>query len=148
LVGTKIVIGKNTLAKYPKTVATLLQKNDPQLYTGHAWRRTSITLAANRGLSLVQLKNLSGHKSDTVVQGYINDSVPMKETTANAVSIDSGKLLSSPAVTTSSSGIKKRKRCEDTIILESEDEDEDEKENSVGNLLKKRGISVVFNLGK
>lgn len=74
IVGTQIPIGKNIISTYGKRVAQILQKRDAQFYTGHCWRRTAITLAASAGLSIPQLKVLSGHRSDTVVQGYIDNS--------------------------------------------------------------------------
>ena len=52
--------------------------------TGHFLRRTAISIAANAGLTLVQLKALSGHKSDAVVQQYICKSDHMRNITAAA----------------------------------------------------------------
>ena len=49
-----------------------------RLKTGHCLRRTAISWAANAGLTLPQIKCLSGHQSDTVVQGYINNSTAMR----------------------------------------------------------------------
>ena len=79
---TEQVIGKNTTAKYGKEIANLLHLEAPDSYTGHTWRRTSITFMANAGMSLPQIKSVSGHKSDTVVQGYIDKSEHMQTITA------------------------------------------------------------------
>jgi integrase len=136
LVGTNANIGRNTLAMYARQAAVILEKQDSHLYTGHSWRRTAITLAANTGLSLVQLKNLSGHRSDTVVQGYINNSIPMKETTANAVSV------SSAVAPPFSSSVGKRKKIEENEERVEVDED---KENSFQQALKKRGVTLIIN---
>lgn len=65
-------IGKNVLSNFGKRVALFLHLKEPERYTGHCWRRTGITLAANAGLTIPQLKVLSGHKSDTVVQGKLS----------------------------------------------------------------------------
>lgn len=81
---TEQVIGKETAAKYGKRIAHLLHLSEPNTYTGHTWRRTSITFMANSGLSLAQIKSVSGHKSDTVVQGYIDKSMHMQTTTAQS----------------------------------------------------------------
>jgi hypothetical protein len=72
--GQKPVIGKHTLANYSKEVARAHGYEDWALYTGHSCRRTTVTLAADSGMSLAQIKQITGHKSDTVVQGYIDNS--------------------------------------------------------------------------
>lgn len=71
-------IGKGTTKKFGFQIATALKLPNPEAYTGHCWRRSSATLAANAGLSLAQIKALTGHHSDTVVQRYIERSLPMK----------------------------------------------------------------------
>ena len=58
-------IGKNTGSKYGKIFATLLQIPNPGNFTGHCWRRTAATLAAEEGLSLTEIKILTGHQSDS-----------------------------------------------------------------------------------
>ena len=67
-------------------------------------RRTSITHAADKGLSLPQIKAISGHKSDTVVQSYISKSDAMRTLAARALSLDvspvqppSGHVTTAPA---------------------------------------------------
>ena len=65
-------IGKNTLADAGKKLAGILGLPDHDAYTGHCWRRTAVTLACEKGLTLPQIKALTGHRSDTVVQGYID----------------------------------------------------------------------------
>jgi hypothetical protein len=85
---TEQVIGKSTTAKYGKIIAGQLGLKDSEGYTGHTWRRTAITWAADSGLSLPQIKILSGHKSDTAVQGYIDRSVPMQNLVSSAVTVN------------------------------------------------------------
>ena len=58
-------IGKHTGASYGKVFATLLQIPNPGNFTGHCWRRTAATLAAEEGLSLTEIKILTGHQSDS-----------------------------------------------------------------------------------
>jgi integrase len=62
------VVGKMTCKKFSEAIATRLLLPNPLHYTGHCWRRTAATLAANAGLSMAQLKCLTGHRSDTVLQ--------------------------------------------------------------------------------
>lgn len=71
-------IGKKTIAECPPRIATFLKLSEPDLYTGHAFRRTGATCAVNNGADLLQLKRLGDWKSDSVAQGYLEDSVPEK----------------------------------------------------------------------
>ena len=59
---TNQVIGKNMVSNYGKEIARILDLPDPDRFTGHCWRRTAVTLLANKGLSLPQIKCMSGHK--------------------------------------------------------------------------------------
>jgi len=43
-------VGKNTLPKYGKLIARWLGKDDWESYTGHCFRRTAATFAADHGL--------------------------------------------------------------------------------------------------
>jgi hypothetical protein len=61
-------IGKASLATYGRAIAKSLGIVNWMQYTGHCWRRTAITFGANAGMTLPQLKSMSGHHSDTVVQ--------------------------------------------------------------------------------
>jgi len=65
---TKNLIGKHWFAKSGARVATQLEKDNPQLYTTHRFRRNTITRLADAGLSLVTIRCLTGHKSDGVVE--------------------------------------------------------------------------------
>ena len=65
-------IGNNTTASLLKQIIRAVHHPDPNKVTGHASRRTSATLMADAGLSLCQIKALPRHKSDSVVQGYID----------------------------------------------------------------------------
>ncbi|KAJ8968746.1 hypothetical protein NQ317_004450 [Molorchus minor] len=44
---------------------------NPEIYTGHSFRRSSATLLANSGEGLTDIKRLGGWKSTTVAEGYI-----------------------------------------------------------------------------
>ena len=84
------MIGKSKLAKigYKCAIAVGFSEADARKFTGHWLRRSAITFAAEHGLSLAQIKTMSGHKSDTVVQGYIDKSDVMKRTCADASQLD------------------------------------------------------------
>ncbi|XP_037033165.1 uncharacterized protein LOC119083979 [Bradysia coprophila] len=69
------VMGKNSIAKIPKDVARFLKLPEPNSYTGHSYRRTTTTVAANAGFTVTELKRFIGWKSDRVCEGYIKDSV-------------------------------------------------------------------------
>jgi len=70
-------IGKNIMQKIGRSIAALLGLDNPDKYTGHVFRRSSVCMMANTGASLMQLKAHTGHKSDTTVQGYFDTSTHM-----------------------------------------------------------------------
>lgn len=72
------VMGKHSIAKIPKEVATFLKLPEPQTYTGHSYRRSGATMAADAGFSITELKRLGGWKSDKVCEGYIQESLGYK----------------------------------------------------------------------
>jgi integrase len=78
-------IGMNTVAKVPKDIAEFLKLPEPQLYTGHCFRRTSATLLANAGGDLTQIKRHGGWKSSTVAEGYIEDAITNKIDTSKKI---------------------------------------------------------------
>ena len=85
LVAAKQKVGKNTIAEYGKDIAKYLQLPEPEKYTGHFIRRTVTTLAAESGLTVQLIKCLTVHKSDAVVQGYIDNSTAMKMTGSRSI---------------------------------------------------------------
>ena len=80
-------VGKNSLAQMPSKIAAYLGLDDAGKYTGHAFRRTAASIAAHNGASLVELKALTRHKSDTVLQGYIANTDAMKLNHAGKLSV-------------------------------------------------------------
>ncbi|KAJ1412506.1 hypothetical protein B484DRAFT_402265 [Ochromonadaceae sp. CCMP2298] len=83
-------IGVASLAAYARDIAKALGLENWLHFSGHAWRRTAITFGVNVGMTLPQVKAMTGHHSDTVVQGYIDRGVPMKLMAAEATS---GRVL-------------------------------------------------------
>jgi integrase len=59
-------IGINTMGKVSKEIATFLRLPQPELYTGHCFRRSSATQLANRGGDLLTLKHHGGWKSSNL----------------------------------------------------------------------------------
>lgn len=83
-------LGIHTIAKYPTEIAKYLNLANPSLYTGHTFRRTSATLVAEEGASLVQIKRLGGWKSTSVAEGYIDNTNRSRRQIANLISNDTG----------------------------------------------------------
>jgi len=78
-------LGKNQFAAVPSKIAAYLQLSDASQFTGLFLRRTSSTILANAGISLINLKKFGRWKSDSVAQRYVDDSANQKETTAKAL---------------------------------------------------------------
>lgn len=79
------VMGKHSIAQIPKNVARFLNLPDPDSYTGHSYRRTTTTVAANAGFTVTELKRLMGWKSDRVCEGYIQNSVAYQRSLSKRV---------------------------------------------------------------
>jgi hypothetical protein len=78
-------VGINTLSKIPFKVATFLNLSKPELYTGHSLRRSSATLLVNGGGDITALKRHGGWRSNTVAEGYIEESICEKLNTAKKI---------------------------------------------------------------
>lgn len=83
---TKQVIGVNKFASMPQTIAKFLKLPQPELYTGHCFRRSSTTILADAGADLITLKRHGEWKSNQVAQGYIEDSMENKRKVGNMIS--------------------------------------------------------------
>lgn len=66
----------------PREIAKYLKLENPELYTGHSFRRTSASLLADSGADMAQIKRHGGWKSDAVAEGYIENSIKNKERTS------------------------------------------------------------------
>lgn len=69
--------GYKKAATMIKKACSILGKN-PDGYTGHCMRRSAATNLADQGVSFVNLKRHGQWKSDTVVEGYIANSEPIR----------------------------------------------------------------------
>jgi hypothetical protein len=80
------VIGVNTIAEYPKKIATYLQLPYCNEFTSHAFRRSAATIYADSGASISQLKGGGGWKSSSAAELYVNESMTSKMHVASAFS--------------------------------------------------------------
>jgi integrase len=74
--------GKNHVGQVAKKIARFL-KLAPESYTGHSFRRSAATAAADAGISLINLKRFGGWKSDSVASSYVDDSLAITKSTAD-----------------------------------------------------------------
>ncbi|KAJ8973509.1 hypothetical protein NQ317_000437 [Molorchus minor] len=78
-------IGVNTFAKIPYAIAQFLHLENPELYTGLCFRRSSATLLADTGADILELKRQGGWKSSTVAEGYVEESLANKLNVAKQI---------------------------------------------------------------
>lgn len=78
-------VGIHTVGGVPKKIAEFLGLANPELYTGHSFRRTSATLLANAGAEFSVLKRHGGWKSSSVAEKYIEDSLEGKNKVAKMI---------------------------------------------------------------
>lgn len=71
---TNQIIGINKFGAMGKDVAKFLGIANPERYTGHCLRRSSVTLCANERATTKVLKRHGGRKSTSVEEGCIADS--------------------------------------------------------------------------
>lgn len=96
-------VGINTFGNMGKIMASYLKLPNPELYTGHCFRRTSATLLIDAGGDITALKRHGGWKSTSVAETYIDNSIQSKikvskiilnsiEQTSNSTDQDQPKL--------------------------------------------------------
>ncbi|MGH9701228.1 MAG: site-specific integrase [Candidatus Acidiferrales bacterium] len=81
----KAVMGIHKIGSAAKDVALYLNLPNWKEYTGHCLRRTSATMLVDNGGDITTLKRHGGWKSDTVAEGYIEDSVESKSKIAKRI---------------------------------------------------------------
>jgi integrase len=82
---TATPMGKNKIGKVPSVIASFLGLPDADSYTGHCMRRSGATMLADNGASKLMIKRAGRWKSDTVCDGYIDDSTSSKIQIAKAI---------------------------------------------------------------
>ncbi|KAJ8909704.1 hypothetical protein NQ315_014703 [Exocentrus adspersus] len=80
------VVGVNQIGEIPSTISNSLGLPDSEAYTGHCYRRSSVTLLTNSDEDLLLLKRHGGWKSSTVAEGYGEDSLENKNNVSNLIS--------------------------------------------------------------
>jgi hypothetical protein len=75
---TKQPVGINSFGKMPSAIAAYLNLPNPELYTGHSFRRSSATMLASSGGDLIAVKKHGGWKSSSVAEGYIDSTMSTK----------------------------------------------------------------------
>lgn len=98
---TKQPVGVNTIGGIPKIIAEYLKLKNPEMYTGHCFRRSSATLLADSGASMSMLKRHGGWKSNVVAEGYVEDSIANKRIIANKILGNSTSTNTSSSTSTS-----------------------------------------------
>lgn len=86
-IGTLRQIGKNSVAQFGKTIASFLKLPDHEKYTGHWPRRSACCALAEAGRTVQQIKCLTGHRSDKVLQEYVDNTTTMKKGNADALAV-------------------------------------------------------------
>jgi integrase len=51
---------------------------EPELYTGHSFRRSAATMVLDAGGDILTLKRAGGWKSSGIAEGYVDDSINKK----------------------------------------------------------------------
>ena len=69
----------------PSNIAAYIGLKNPELYTGHSFRRSSATLLANSGEEITNIKRLGGWKSTSVAEGYLEESINQKKEMSNKI---------------------------------------------------------------
>ncbi|KAL1509202.1 hypothetical protein ABEB36_003975 [Hypothenemus hampei] len=76
------VVGKNKFCGMPKKIATFLGLDEPRLYTGRSFRRTSATLLGKSGQRTTRTLHIQGEwKSSKVAEGYVINPLHLKNKT-------------------------------------------------------------------
>ena len=127
-------IGVNTIAKFPKDLAMVLNLDDLDLFTGYCHRRTATTFAAESdsvrnlkiiltchqylnlrillflftGMTMPELKMLTGHKSGATLMRYIAGSDRVKMKVARCIMTSEVSTLASESTVSTSKNDRKR----------------------------------------
>ena len=78
-------MGKVKIANVGVDVATLLKLDNPKRYTGHCFRRSAATFAADGGATTTEMKRHFGWKNEKTAQRYVNMSSKGAESMAEVI---------------------------------------------------------------
>lgn len=108
-------MGRNTIGAIPKFIATYLKLDNPESYTGHCFRRSSATALADSGATMTTLKRTFRWKSDTVAEGYIDQSKCHKIDVAKSLTINTA-INTGSQIPAESSKVVHITNCSNVII--------------------------------
>ncbi len=74
---TKTPVGRNTMGAIGREVAEILLKPNPDDFTGHCWRRSAATAAAENGATTMEMRGHFDWSSDQMCKEYVEKSKPM-----------------------------------------------------------------------
>lgn len=143
---TKQPVGVNKFGNIPKEIATYLHLENPKLYTGHCFRRSSATILVDAGGDITTLKRHGGWKSTTVAESYIDESLTNKMEVANTIlqSVVPAAVPSSSKCTTSNPQDPPAQ-----LVKESESSNETNVQinHTLSNLMSDKGVThpIIFN---
>ena len=80
-------MGRNTIGAVPKFIASYLELDNADKYTGHCFRRSSATALADSGATLTTLKRQYRWKSDSVALHYVDQSKTHKMDVAKSLNV-------------------------------------------------------------
>jgi integrase len=83
--GVAQVVGIHTMGKIPHDIATFLALENPENFTGHAFRRSSASWLADSGADKDTIMRHGGWKSSTVAEGYVETSGENKKRIAGQI---------------------------------------------------------------
>ncbi|KAK4875617.1 hypothetical protein RN001_012039 [Aquatica leii] len=102
-------IGINKMGEMPKVIASFLNLENPEQYSGHCFRRSSASELANRGGDILTLKQHGGWKSSSAAEGYIETSKKRK--------VEVSDILSKPGF--SGAGTSQNNKSKESIQITS-----------------------------
>ena len=85
-------MGKSYLSSIGKDVAGVLKLDNPERYTGHCFRRTAATMAADGGATTQQMQKAFGWTSANTAQRYVDESRVGARSMANIMSSNTVKM--------------------------------------------------------
>jgi hypothetical protein len=135
IMGTKQHIGKHTASSYGIKMAEALNLPLPLAYTGHCFKRSAITVMADEGMTKPQIKAMTGHKSDTVLDGYIATSKINRIIGANALSMGINANITSSSSTATSNN----------LFIQNEEIHQDENPTKKARFIERTEKSVINN---
>nr|XP_011313355.1 PREDICTED: uncharacterized protein LOC105272829 [Fopius arisanus] len=72
------VVGLHKFGEVPQLIAKFLNLPEPEIYTGHMFRRTLGTLLADAGGTITEIKRHGNWRSVSVAEGYVENSLYAK----------------------------------------------------------------------